>query len=298
MAYALRIGLHVRAPRDVVFQHLLLPQHLARWFCNFAQVEPRPGGRFVFGGDYALTRAEGAAHACRFTGGVVRRSVVFAWPLFGAETSVTWEVEEAPDGSVLRVTHAGLRMLDGTSGSLHDTWRLCLGNLKAIAEGRGDSLRPDPEPPREPRIALNLLLDVPRQRAFGALVDAADVRRWAEPAREPHVEALPGGGFDLGFGEPGRIVAWEPWTRIEAHWPEGGHATHVSFRLEDKRGDRCGLSFAQEGFAPEGASEIVRLRCRWADRLVALKNVVEAGETGFTEGRDTQASAEHDVPDA
>ncbi len=292
MAYELRIGLRIRAPREKVFEHLLTPHHLARWWCNFAQVEPKPGGKFVFGGDYAIAQPEGHAFTCKFTGGVVRKSVTFAWPLFGADTSVTWDINDTADGSILQTTHAGLPHLRSTCGSLHDAWRMCLGNLKAVAEGRGDSLRPDHYPVREPRIKLDVLLDVPRQRAFGALVSPAEFHLWAEPSRHPAVDPRIGGTFDLGWrdAEPGRVVDFEPPNRLAVDWPHREGSTRVVFAFEEKSGDRCALHFVHEGFPPEEDPPVVPLRCRWSDRLVAMKNVVEAGDAGFTEPYDAQVS--------
>jgi len=293
VAYELRIGLRIRAPRDAVFERLLTPHHLARWFCNFAQVEPRPGGKFVFGGDYAIARPEGHAFACRFTGGVVRKSVTFAWPLFGAETAVTWDVEDDAGGSVLRVMHAGLPTLRSTCGSLHDAWRLCLGNLKAIAEGRGDSFRPDHEAPREMRIPLDTVLDVPRAKAFAAISAVDGLRGWAEPNREPAVDPRVGGAWDVGWRDAraATIAAIAPPERLAVDWPHGAGATRVAFEFEEKSGDRCALHFVHEGFPVEENSPIVPLRCRWSDRLVALKNVVESGDAGFTEPYDAQVRA-------
>src|SRR2546425_1984778 len=214
MAYEIRIGLRIRAPREKVFEHLLTPHHLARWWCNFAQVEPKPGGKFVFGGDYVIVQPVGAAaFACKFTGGVVRKSVAFAWPLFGNETGVTWEVEDDGNGSVFRATHTGLAFLRTTCGLIQDAWRMCLGNLKAIAEGRGDSFRPDHYPVREPRIKLDTVLDVPRERAFAAIAGPA-VRQWAELEGEPVVEPRVGGRFELGWSGAAKIAAFEPPHRL------------------------------------------------------------------------------------
>ena len=293
MTFELRIGVRIRAPRDAVFERLLTPHHLARWFCNFAQVEPKPGGKFVFGGDYVIAQPEGQAFACKFTGGAVRKSVTFAWPLYGAETSVTWDIEDATEGSVLRVVHAGLPTLRSTCGSIHDAWRMCLGNLKAIAEGRGDSFRPDHEPVREPRIKLDTVLDVPRQRAIGALLSPDEIRLWAAPSRDPAVDGRIGGTFDLGWRDanPARIGVFEPPDRLMVHWPHGEGTTHVSFAFEEKSGDRCALHFLHDGFPPEEDPPIVPLRCRWSDRLVGLKNVVESGDAGFTEPYEAQVVA-------
>lgn len=292
MAYELRIGIRIRTPRDKVFEHLLTPHHLARWWSNFAQVEPKPEGKFVFGGDYVIAQPEGAAFTAKFTGGVVRKSVTFSWPLFGAETAVTWEVEDTEEGSVFRATHAGLPTLRSTCGSLHDAWRMCLGNLKAVVEGRGDSFRPDHYPVRELKIKLDTVLDVSREKAFAAIATAAEVRRWAEPDRDPTIEARVGGMFDLGWrgAQAARILAFEPPNRLAVEWPHGDGTTRVSFAFEEKSGDRCALHFLHEGFPVEEDSPIVPLRCRWSDRLVGLKNLVESGETGFTEPYDAQVS--------
>ena len=59
--------------------------------------------------------------------------------------------------------------------------------------------------------------------------------------------------------------------------------THVSFTFEEKSGDRCALHFLHEDFPSEEDPPIVPLRCRWSDRLVGLKNLLEAGDPGFTE---------------
>lgn len=285
MAYELRIGIRIRAPREKVFEHLLTPHHLARWWCNFAQVEPKPGGKFVFGGDYAIAQPEGHAFACKFTGGVVRKSVTFSWPLFGAQTDVTWDIEDSAAECVFLATHAGLPTLRSTCGSLHDAWRMCLGNLKAVAEGRGDSFRPDHYPVREPRIKLDTVLDVPRQKAFAAITTPEEIGKWAEPDRPPSVQARIGGAFDLGWRDLGaaKIASFEPPTRLAVDWPHGAQSTRIAFDLEEKSGDRCALHFVHEGFPIEEDPPIVPLRCRWSDRLVGMKNVVEAGESGFTE---------------
>src|SRR2546425_6071332 len=93
MALTLDMGIRIRAPREFVFQHLLTPHHLARWFCNFAQFDPRGpavGSKFRFGGDYAIASAEPPGWPCEIAGGEVLRAVSFTWPLFAADTRVEW----------------------------------------------------------------------------------------------------------------------------------------------------------------------------------------------------------------
>ena len=104
MAIAIRIGMRMAAPRPQVFPYLLTPHHLARWFCNFAQVQPTVGGAFRFGGDYAIAAADPPGWPCEILGGDVLQAVLFRWPLPNGETRVEWRL----DASWLRaaVIHA------------------------------------------------------------------------------------------------------------------------------------------------------------------------------------------------
>src|SRR3990170_3011235 len=111
MALTVRMGIHIRAPREFVFQHLLTPHHLARWFCNFAAFDPRGpaiGTKFRFGGDYAIVAADAPGWTAEILGGEVLKSVTFRWPLPDADTRVEWQVEDVVEGRVMRVVHSGL----------------------------------------------------------------------------------------------------------------------------------------------------------------------------------------------
>jgi uncharacterized protein YndB with AHSA1/START domain len=284
MALTLRVGIRIRAPREFVFQHLLTPHHLARWFCNFAQFDPRGpavGTKFRFGGDYAIASADPPGWPCEIAGGEVLRAVAFTWPLFGADTRVDWRVEDAPDGSVLRTVHAGLPREESTCGRFHDAWRICLGNLKAVAEARDDSLRPDSSPVHGGAIRLNVLIDAPPSKVFGALVEPGILAQWTEEP-SPVVEPRVGGRYGIHgpSGAPASILEIESGKRLALSWPVADAPTQVSFSLEDKGGKRTGLYFLQEGVPAGGA---LLLRCRWSDLLVGLKNLLEAGGTGFAE---------------
>ncbi|HEY4704535.1 MAG TPA: SRPBCC domain-containing protein [Thermoplasmata archaeon] len=286
MALTVRMGIHIRAPREFVFQHLLTPHHLARWFCNFAAFDPRGpaiGTKFRFGGDYAIVAADAPGWTAEILGGEVLKSVTFRWPLPDADTRVEWQVEDAAEGSVMRVVHSGLPREDGTSGTFQDAWRVCLGNLKSIAEARDDSLRPDSSPLREPRFKLDLLVGVPRPTAFAALTDPARLRAWADTGAPATVEPRVDGGYSLGWPAPGRIVAMGPPGLLAVSFPMAGHEPRATFRLEAKSEERSGLYFSFEGFSPEDAAAAFRMRGRWTALLVGLKSLLEAGEVGFTE---------------
>src|SRR2546425_8861299 len=121
MTPRVQIGIHIRAPREFVFQHLLTPHHLARWFCNFTQFDPKGpavGSKFRFGGDYAIAATDPPGWPCTILGGEVLRSVSFSWPLPGAETRVDWRGEGAPDGPPPRGAPEGLSKEETTGGGV------------------------------------------------------------------------------------------------------------------------------------------------------------------------------------
>ncbi len=283
MAITVRMGIRIRAPREFVFQHLLTPHHLARWFCNFAAFDPRGpavGTKVRFGGDYAIVAADAPGWTAEILGGEVLKSVTLRWPLSDADTRVEWRVEDAPEGSVMRVVHSGLPREDATSGTFQDAWRVCLGNLKAVAEARDDSLRPDSSPLREPRFTLDLIVGAPRSTAFAALMDPGPLTRWTETGMPATVEPRVHGAYSFGWPGPGRISALEPPGLLAVSFPAAGRELRATFRLEEKSGDRSGLYAVFEGFPTDDA---LRSRGRWTALLVGLKNFLEAGQVGFTE---------------
>jgi len=278
----IRMDIRIHAPKDRVFEHILLPHHLARWWCSFAQVSPKPGGAFNFGGDYCIVPPEGHAHKCVFTGGEVRKSVTFTWPLFGVDTTANWSVEEEGESSRFSLVHGGLAQTEGPCGEIRDAYRVCLGNLKAICENRGDSLRPEYAPLAKPEIRLVILVDVPSEKVFDALAAKDRLAAWATRDEAADVELRTGG---LSAWEPrsATVAAVEPGRRLSMSWPRTGTAT---FDLEPKSSG-TGVYFRHEGL-PEDAQALRNLRGRWSSLLVDLKNYLEAGEVGFLESYEEQ----------
>ena len=277
MSHDFRLGVRIRAPKDRVFEHLLTPHHLARWWCSFAQVSPKPGGMFNFGGDYCIVPPEGHAHQCVFTGGEVRKSVTFTWPLFGADTTATWSVEDDGEASRFSVAHSGVAQAEGPCGTIRDAYRVCLGNLKAICEGRGDSLRPEYAPVSKPELRLAILLDVPPHAVFDALTDPDRLAAWATRGESAQVDSRPGGRYVWG-PRAATVLAVEPDRTLSLAWPGTGAAT---WDLEPKAVG-TGVYFRHEGLSGDEQESRI-LRGWWSSLLVDLKNYVEAGEVGLFE---------------
>jgi len=276
------MGIRIRAPKERVFEHLLMPHHLARWWCSFAQVSPKPGGAFNFGGDYCIVPPEGHAHKCVFTGGEVRKSVTFTWPLFGADTTAKWSVEDNGEGSRFSLVHAGIAEADGPCGTIHDAYRVCLGNLKAICENRGDSLRPEYAPLAKPEVRLVILIDVAPEKVFGALAARDHLETWATRGEAADVDLRPGGRYAWG-STVASVLAVEPGRKLSVAWRGTGSA---SWELEPKASG-TGVYFRLEGL-PEDAQGLRNLRGRWSSLLVDLKSYLEAGDVGFLEPYEQQ----------
>src|SRR3972149_326077 len=130
------IRMRIRAPRGVVFERLLRIEHLARWFCGWARIEPRGGGSFKCGGETCIVLPEGRGWETTIDEGETLRRFAFTWPIAGVPTRVAYELEDEGDAAtVLRARHAGGPGAEGTCGAVQDAGRGGLGGLKAVGGG-------------------------------------------------------------------------------------------------------------------------------------------------------------------
>ena len=292
MAFDYVFQMQIAAPRPVLFERLLRIEHLSRWFCGWSRIEPKVGGSFKFGGETCIIPPEGRAWETTIDEGEVLRRFAFRWPLRSTDTRVSYELEDGADGTTrLLVHHRGVPIRDTTCGTLQDAWRMCLGNLKSIAEGRGDSVRPDHSPVTSSELRLSVLIESPGSKVFGAFADPAHVGHWStgeDGRRDTRVEPWPGGEFSWGMADgPDRVLEWLPDRRIElrrTHEPDGGT---IRFDLEEKASGTA-VYLTATGFHADDIEGIRRQRGRWSDRFVCLKNFVESGSSGFTNAYEQQ----------
>ncbi len=292
MPYDYEFRLRVHAPRPTVFEKLLRIEHLARWFCGWCRIEPKVGGKFQFGGETCLFLPEGRGWETTIDQGETLRRFAFTWPLQGKATRVAYELEDdGRDATLLTARHVAVPTEESTCGSLQDAWRMCLGNLKSIAEGRSDSVRPDHTPVTTAELRLSNLLEAPADRVFAAFVDPAQVDHWTTggvPEGRTRIEPRPGGLFVPGRGElPGRIAELEPEHRIVLERPQGEFVSRVEIRLEPKSSGTA-VYLVKTGYPPGHEATILRDRGAWSDLLVCLKNFVEGGDAGFANAYDAQ----------
>ncbi len=292
MAFDYEFLLRIRAPRPTVFEKLLRIEHLARWFCGWCRIEPKVGGKFQFGGETCLVLPEGRGWETTIDEGETLRRFAFTWPIGGSVTRVAYELEDqGAEATLLKATHRNVPREDSTCGTMQDAWRMCLGNLKSISEGRSDSVRPDHSAVSGAELSLSNLVEAPADRAFEALVTPAQVDHWTTggvPRGIAQIEARTGGTFLGGRGGPsGRIVAFERGQQLTVEWPQGPAAARVRLRLEPKSSGTA-VYFRKDGYPPGHEAAILRDRGMWSDLLVCLKNFVEGGDSGFANAYGTQ----------
>ena len=291
MAYDYEFVLRVRAPRATVFEKLLRIEHLARWFCGWCRIEPKVGGKFLFGGETCLILPEGRGWETTIDEGETLKRFAFTWLIQGAATRVAYELEDVGETVLLRARHRGVPVKDSTCGTMQDAWRMCLGNLKSIAEGRSDSVRPDHARVTSSDLRLSNLIEAPPDRVFKALTDASELDHWSTggvPKGKARIEPRPGGAFSMGWdGGPDRVLEITPDRRLALRWPRSRGDLRVAFDLETKASGTA-VYLSATGYGPDEASEILYHRGGWSDLLVCLKNFIEGGDAGFANAYDAQ----------
>ena len=278
--------MRIAAPRPTVFERLLRIEHLSRWFCGWCRIEPKVGGSFKFGGETCILPPEGRAWETTIDEGDVLRRFAFIWPIRSVKTRATYELEDGSnDTTLLHVSHRGVPIRTTTCGSVLDAWRMCLGNLKSIAEGRGDSVRPDHSAVTDPDLKLSVLVEAAPARVFDAFADPKQLDHWSTggmPTQRAHVDPNPRGQFSFGWPEkgPDHVLEWIPERRIALQSSQAPRHLRILFEFEQKSSGTA-VYLSVVGFALVQTDEIVHERGRWSALLVSLKNLVESGDSGF-----------------
>jgi uncharacterized protein YndB with AHSA1/START domain len=136
--------IHIRAPRSKVWRALITPAQLCEWFrCKLPTAEFRVGERVDGASTYP--GHEGKKFFLVVTEISPEHRFVWQWTPGGTEiagephTTVTFELEEVGDGTLLKVTESGFenisieRRAKAFEGN-NQGWKLQLGNIRDYVE--------------------------------------------------------------------------------------------------------------------------------------------------------------------
>ena len=121
--------LTIRAPAPRVFEALVDPEQLGRWWATNVRVEAELGGRYE--GTLPEGRIEGTITAIDGPG-----RLSFAWPIEweegSADTSVAYELAPKGPETFVHLLHRSPKPIPGDWNAL---WRRALDSLQALLEG-------------------------------------------------------------------------------------------------------------------------------------------------------------------
>src|SRR5437899_6315790 len=239
MSFDYDFRMQIDAPRPVVFERLLRIEHLSRWFCGWCRIDPKVGGAFKFGGETCIILPEQRSWETTIEAGAVMRRFAFTWPVQSSKTRVSYDLEDAAgDKARRRGRHLGVPFEDTTCGSVQDAWRMCLGNLKSIAEGRTDSVRPDHSPATGPNLRLTVLIEAKPSAVFGAFADPTQLDHWSTgglPRGTATVEPRPGGTYSFGWNAgPIHVTDWKKDQQIALRRSRPTSGLVIMLAFEDK----------------------------------------------------------------
>ena len=134
-ALIVRRETQIAAPPAAVFALLTDPEKILRWMGTEAELDPRPGGLYLVN----VTGARCARGAFTEVVPVHRLAYSFGWDGSaevppGSSLVEIDLIDQAPDGTLLRMTHTGLPNAEQCA-SHTEGWTHYLGRLGAAAAG-------------------------------------------------------------------------------------------------------------------------------------------------------------------
>jgi uncharacterized protein YndB with AHSA1/START domain len=262
---------------------LVEPAELSRWWADWAEVDPRPGGRYAFGGPHvpgggARVPAGAGEAGFEITAFEPGTRLEFRWPLGGVSTQVSYEIANVLESTEVIVTQEADRAPPGSPPrGAPDWWCVALPSLRSFVEKGRPDLRIDFEAGgASPEIAFAAGVTTFPWVIWQKLTDPRELERWW--ARRAGVDLRPGGDFRLGLEEGGPETAIEvdEGRRLVHDWAwPGGARGRVEWTIEETDEDTR-VSVRDLGpWDPAQGREA--LLVRWAATLLDLKQMSERG---------------------
>jgi len=228
----LGVEIVIAVPPIRVWKALLEPEDMKHWFCEYADVEARPGGRFHFGGRYSY-RIDGAEDEGQALLGVeTGRGVRFTWSVGGAPTVVRYVLSAIRGDCRLRVLHESQADPHyDWRGEVadHYPWENYLLNLKMHLERGTPGIRVDYEAIPQGRQSISGEVRCASERIWRVLTDRDECARRA--AERVDFDPRAGEGWTDLFGRV-RVVEAVPGRRLLQRWENGrGSAVNIQWEL-------------------------------------------------------------------
>ena len=274
MSETIQVEMPIAAAPQQVFQAFTQADELTRWFAEHAHIS-QAEGRYDFWGHLTPEAPTPDQGGHRLLSWEADRLLAFAWPVRGAETTVTITLEPQGQATLLRLVHEDLPTRQRGQASFTDFWELSLENLRGWVERRVVGARCDFSGKMYGDVQVGVEIDAPRAAVFHALMTPEELDRFF--ATKAVVEPQVGGRYSFGWedGGPVKILELDQDAKLAYAWEyEHEPDTVVAWTLENSGGGTR-LMLVHSGFGAETWTE--EYACGWLNCLNRLKFLLEVG---------------------
>ena len=273
----------VNAPVRHIFDYLVKPDLLVKWFCDTAELEPRAGGKIKFGGPHSFMSSfieeEGVGQIGKFD---PPHALEFSFLCNGALSSIEYELTDLDDKTEIKMIQKNIPreslMMDGLI--------VCLSNLINVVEHNNDPYRLNYLTDiQDETIQREIIVNGSAEKVFKALIDKNELSLWFSDRTEK-IEPKIGGVYDVGWRDekgrqmgPGKITDIQENRLLSYSWGlktnDGNQARWELIPMKDKTKVRL----THEGFkSGRYNKDYVQ---GWHAYMLTLKEYIEKGHRPF-----------------
>ena len=268
-------------PPERVWSALTEAQQLKKWWCDEAEIDLRPGGRYAFSGKTVYPAAAGTAPEGNFEilGIEELRRLEYRWFIAGVETSVLYELESNLEQTELAVTQSAERCPAWpTSDGRPNWWWTALPALRTFIEDGAPELRLDyAKAAGDSPQRFEATIPTYPWLIWGKLFDPAEVLRWW-PQCPLALPPADGDSPPEGGGPASReVLDLEPPDRLEHDWHwQDGSVSRIAWDITETDDDTM-VSITDHDPAV-GEDDRVQRAIYWAATLLSLVQVSRTGD--------------------
>ncbi|MBI4364893.1 MAG: SRPBCC domain-containing protein [Candidatus Latescibacteria bacterium] len=293
MAQATKVEIHtasvaqeIRAPRGRVWGAVSEPLKMARWLCDGAHLDLRPGGRYDFWGKTVYGSGDRDQIRNPVTGYDPDERVAFEWDFVTrggiptrSRVNVHVDPGSTPETARIGVEHEIEFPRSSLAMSFREVWAMAFNHLLFDLEGWSPGLRYDFTRRARGLVEHSVRARAPVERCFQAIGTPEGIAATFTTLRR--FDTAEGGAIDFGwpaeYGGPTRVLIYDPPRRLAYNWPSrDGERTHegrVTWVLVP-RGLETEIVLRQDGFP--GDFKLEGEDMGWAGILNEIKKWVES----------------------